>query len=67
MRDGLRIADLLALHDCPDRLLANVVARNEIMERAGLELLGPDTVLADATAIAERILRGLPAHVMEPV
>ena len=41
--------------DCADRLLGNVVARNEILERAGLELLDPDAVLDDAQAIAERL------------
>jgi adenylosuccinate synthase len=55
MRDGLRVADLLALTDCADRLIGNVVARNEILERAGLGLLDPDAVLTEAQAVAERL------------
>ncbi len=60
-RDGLRVADLLALRDSRDsrpsrdRLLGNVVARNEILERAGLDTLDPQTVLEDAQEVAERI------------
>jgi len=55
MREGLRIADLLALDDRAARLRANVIARNEILARAGIETLDPDRVVEDARQVAARL------------
>jgi len=55
MREGIRTADLLRPDRFVDRLRANMLARNEILERAGLEPMDIDADVETTRQIAERI------------
>jgi adenylosuccinate synthase len=55
MREGLRIADLMRPSWTEERFRENLLARNEILEKAGMDPLDADEAWASTRRVAERL------------